>query len=80
VAASSEALENIYATVSPQVVNITVVTPANLGDLQLFQGDNNTPNLIFLNSVRVLVLVSFGMPRVISSPTIMWLIVLLRLM
>jgi serine protease Do len=42
-AAYETALENIYTTVSPQVVNISVLMPASASDLQNIPGFNNTP-------------------------------------
>lgn len=36
-------LESIYTTVSPQVANIMVLTPATANSLQNFQGFNNNP-------------------------------------
>lgn len=40
-AAYESTLESIYSTVSPQVVNIMVLTPATTSDLQNFPGFNN---------------------------------------
>jgi S1-C subfamily serine protease len=42
-AAYETALENIYTTVSPQVVNISVLMPFNSTDLQNFPGLDNIP-------------------------------------
>ncbi len=42
-AAYETALENIYTTVSPQVVNISVLMPFNSSDLQNFPGLDNIP-------------------------------------
>jgi S1-C subfamily serine protease len=41
-AAYESALENVYAAVSPQVVNITVLSPATSSDFQNVPGFNNT--------------------------------------
>jgi serine protease Do len=40
-AAYESTLESIYTTVSPQVVNISVLTPATTGNIQTFPGFNN---------------------------------------
>jgi len=42
-AAYESALENVYATVSPQVVNITVLSPATSSDFQINPGLNGDP-------------------------------------
>jgi serine protease Do len=44
-AAYEAALENVYTTVSPQVVNIHVMMPTNLADLQNIPGLENIPGL-----------------------------------
>ena len=42
-AAYESALENVYTTVSPQVVNITVLSPATASDFQNMPGFNTDP-------------------------------------